>query len=84
MVVDASVIERKNKRPFLATLKTAAAAFDRGSNGSALNRLDHAFQNKVRAQISKKNPDVGDLWISIVQEIIAAYENAPANCDACD
>jgi hypothetical protein len=84
LVVDASVIERKNKRPFIATLKTAAAAFDRGSNGSALNRLNNAFQNKVRAQVGKANPDVADEWIAIAQEIIDAYESAPSDCEACE
>jgi hypothetical protein len=84
MVVDSSVVERKNKRPFLATLKSAAAALDRGSVGAALNNLNHAFQNKVRAQISRQNPDVAAEWIRISQEIVAAYETAPEDCEACD
>ena len=72
MQVEESVIERGNKRPFLATLKTAGAAFDRGQFGSAINRLERAFQNKVRAQVGKDNPDVAEEWIRIAQEIIDA------------
>jgi len=82
MVVNDSVVERKNKRPFIATLKTAAAGFDRGSVGSALNRLESAFQNKVNAQIGKDNPDVAEEWIRIAQQIIDAYAE-PQDCEAC-
>jgi hypothetical protein len=66
------VIERGNKRPFLATLKAACAAFDRGSYVAAINNLQKAFQNKVRAQVGKGNPDVAEEWIRIAQEIIDA------------
>ena len=83
MVVEESVIERQNKRQFLATLKTACAAFDRGSVGSALNRLEHAFQNKVRAQVGRDNPDVAEEWIRIAQEIVDAISNPP-ECEGCD
>ena len=81
--VEESVVDRATKRPFLATLKTACAAFDRGSVNSALNRLDKAFQNKVRAQIGKNHPDVAEEWIRIAQEIIEAYTAEPA-CSACE
>jgi Concanavalin A-like lectin/glucanases superfamily/Bacterial Ig domain/Immunoglobulin domain len=80
MVVNDSVIERATKRPFLATLKTAAAAFERGSFGSALNRLQNAFQNKVRAQVGKRNPDVAEEWNRIAQEIVDAFDH-PQDCD---
>lgn len=82
MVVNDSVVDRKNKRPFIATLKTAAAGFDRDSVGSALNRLQDAFQNKVQAQIGKDNPDVAEEWIRIAQEVIDAY-NDPQECEGC-
>jgi len=70
-VVDDSPIERGNKRPFVATLKNATAAFDDGRTGAALNML-HAFQNKARAQVGKANPDVAAHWIALAQMIIDA------------
>jgi hypothetical protein len=83
MVVNDSIIARSNKQPFLATLKTAAAAFERGSYGSALNRLTKAFQNKVNAQVGKTNPDVADEWNRIAQVIVDAVTNPP-ECEACE
>jgi hypothetical protein len=80
MVVNDSVVERGNKRPFIATLKAACAAFERGSDGAALNMLNHAFMNKVRAQISRDNPVEAAEWNRIAQEIIDAYARAQ-DCD---
>jgi len=61
----------KNKRPLIASLKSATASLDRGSFTSAENQL-HAFQNKVRAQIGKTDPALADELISDVQKIIDA------------
>jgi hypothetical protein len=81
LVVNDSIVERKNKRPFLASLKAAAASFDRGSLSSGPNQLK-AFQNKTRAQIGRQNPDVADEWIRIAQEIMDAIDQS-ADCEAC-
>lgn len=70
-LVNDSTIERKNKRPFIASLKAAGASFDRGNNTSAINQL-HAFQNKVRAQVGKTNPVEAAKWIRLAQSIIDA------------
>jgi len=70
-LVDDSDIARKNKRPFIATLKSASAAFDRGNDKAALNMLN-AFQNKVRAQLGRTDPDVAAEWIAAVQALIDA------------
>jgi hypothetical protein len=67
--VDDSNIERKSKRPFIASLKAAAASFDRGNNTAAINQL-HAFQNKVRAQVGPANPAAAAQWIRLVQAIV--------------
>jgi hypothetical protein len=83
MVVNDSVVERGNKRPFIATLKAACAAFERGSDGAALNMLNHAFMNKVRAQISRDNPAEAAEWNRIAQEIIDAYSRAQ-DCGGCE
>ena len=72
-LVNDSSIERKNKRPFIASLKAAGASFDRGNNTSAINQL-HAFQNKVRAQIGKTNPAEAAKWIRLAQSIIDAVD----------
>jgi hypothetical protein len=71
--VNNSTIDRKNKRPFLASLKSASAAADRGQVDTAQNVL-HAFQNKVRAQVSKSDPDEAAIWISWAQSIIDGLE----------
>jgi hypothetical protein len=69
--VNDAVLDRKNKRPFIATLKAGAASFDRGNATSAVNQL-HAFQNKVRAQIGSTDPALAEEWIRLAQAIIDA------------
>jgi len=69
--INNSTIERKNKRPFIASLKAASASSERGNNTSAANQL-HAFQNKVRAQVAKDNPTEAARWIAWAQDIIDA------------
>jgi hypothetical protein len=71
--VNNSVIERGNKRPFLASLKATIASFDRGNSTSGMNLLG-AFQIKVRAQVRKGNPEIAAVWIRIAQEIIDAMK----------
>jgi len=68
-------VARKNKRPLIASLKAAAASFDRESMQSGLNQL-HAFQNKVRAQIAKDNPAEAAAFIAGAQKIIDAVNCA--------
>jgi Bacterial Ig domain/Bacterial TSP3 repeat len=81
LIVNDSVLDRPTKRPFIATLKAAVAALDRGSVGAGLNQLK-AFQNKVRAQIGKDNPDVAEEWVRITQEIMdGASHPQDCNCD---
>jgi hypothetical protein len=71
--VNNSSIERKNKRPFIASLKAAVASFDRGSCNSGSNQLK-AFTNKVRAQVSRSNPDVAAEWIALANAILAQID----------
>jgi len=70
-LVESSDVDRKNKRPLIASLKAAAASFDRGDFGAGLNQLN-AFQNKVRAQIAPNNPDAAQAFTDCAQEIIEA------------
>jgi CHRD domain/Bacterial Ig domain len=76
-LVDNADLGRKNKRPLLATLKAAAAAFDRGDFTPALNQLE-AFQNKVQAQIARDNPAAAAAFIECAQKIIDAIDCAAA------
>jgi len=69
--INNSTIARGNKRPFIATLKAASAAADRGSIEAAANQL-HALQNKLRAQVSKSNPAEAARWTAWAQSIIDA------------
>lgn len=69
--VNETDLDRKNKRPFLATLKAAQASFDRGDNTPALNQLG-AFQNKVRAQLGRTHPETAAAWIRLAQAIVNA------------
>jgi len=69
--VNDSTIARSNKRPFIASLKAAAASADRGNNESLAGQL-HAFQNKVRAQVARNNPAEAASWIRWAQSIIDA------------
>jgi hypothetical protein len=66
--VNEANLDRKNKRPFTATLKAVVASFDRGNNTSGRNQLQ-AFENKVRAQIGQTHPGLASQWISLAQAI---------------
>jgi hypothetical protein len=73
-----SDIVRKNKQPFIASLKNAAAAFERGSFGAGINMLE-ALIHKFEAQL-KQNPDLQAQWIKEVQSIIDGMSK-PVTCD---
>ncbi len=68
-LLNESNLERKRKRPLLATLKAAVASFDRGSFTSGRNQL-HAFENKVRAQIASADPVLADSLIQAAQNVL--------------
>jgi len=67
--VDNADLERRNKRPLIASLKAACASFDRGSCESGVSQL-RAFQNKVRAQVGRTQPDVADALITLTEHIL--------------
>jgi HYR domain-containing protein/PKD domain-containing protein len=71
--IDQADMGRKNKRPFIATLKAAVAAFDRGSFEAGLNQLQ-ALQNKVRAQLGRTDPALADSIIAAAQAVIDAVQ----------
>ena len=72
-LVDNATVERKNKRPLIATLKAACASFDRGDFIPAMNELQ-AFQNKVAAQIARANPNEAAAFITCAQQILDAIQ----------
>jgi hypothetical protein len=70
-VLDDANLGGHNRQPLLASLKAAAASFDRGDNTAGCNQL-RAFQDKVRAQLAPAQPDLAGRLISAAQVIIDA------------
>jgi hypothetical protein len=75
-----STIERKNKQPFIASLKNAGAAFERGSCGAGINMLE-ALIHKFEAQL-KHDPDLQAQWIRQVRSIMEGLCE-PLKCEGC-
>ena len=69
LLVDQANLERRNKRPLIASLKAVTASLDRGNFTAGANQL-HAFQNKVRAQIAPSDPALAQSLIDGAQNII--------------
>jgi parallel beta-helix repeat protein len=67
--VNDSDLGTKNKQPLLATLSAALASFERGNLNAGANQLG-AFQNKVRAQVSRIDAALADELINAAQQII--------------
>jgi hypothetical protein len=72
-MIDEADMARSNKRPFIASLKAAAASFERGNMTPARNQL-HAFQNKVRAQIARTNPVLAAELIDAAQRVLNSLD----------
>ncbi|PYJ02240.1 MAG: hypothetical protein DME25_16550, partial [Verrucomicrobia bacterium] len=66
--VDQANLERRNKRPLIASLKVGTASFDRGNFESGANQL-RASQNKIRAQVA---PVDAALASSLIAAAVAA------------
>ena len=71
--VEDSALARQRKRPLVATLKAAAASFDRGNYQAALNQLQ-AFEQKVSAQVAPLAPALGREWLRIADAIALLAE----------
>jgi hypothetical protein len=68
LLVNELNLERKNKRPLIASLKAAAASFDRGRFDTGANQL-HALQNKLRAQIAPHDAEAAGIILRAIEEI---------------
>jgi hypothetical protein len=75
LLVDSMNLSRRNKRPLISSLKSAAESFARGSVVSGLNQLE-ALQNKLRAQVAPTNPAEAQFLSECVQKIIDAVDCA--------
>jgi hypothetical protein len=64
-----SELGRRNIQSLIASLKNAAAAFDRCDARPGVNQLE-AFKNKVRAQIEPVNPELAAKLIAAVDQVI--------------
>ncbi len=74
--VDAAGIRRQDSQPLIVSLKSACEAFDRGSTGAGLNKLQ-AFQAKVNDLIAPTNPTVAAQLIALAQQVIDAIKAQP-------
>jgi hypothetical protein len=73
LLVESTPIQRKNKRPLIASLKAACDSFDRGNFGAGINQLE-AFQHKVRAQVERNDPAAAQAFHECAQRIIDALD----------
>jgi len=75
-LLDGMNLDRKNKRPLIASLKAAVASYDKGDHEhTAANQLN-AFQNKCRAQIGRNNPADAAALIKAAQDVVDAVDCA--------
>jgi hypothetical protein len=88
---DATLLSRKNKQQFIASLKSAAASFERanwrdhtfpygGSFGAGINKLE-ALINKFEAQLNE-DPGMQQAWIERTTSIIEGM-SMPVECEGC-
>lgn len=70
-LVNDSSLPRNRQRPLLASLTAAKASFEKGRMVPGTLQLK-AFQNKVRAQVAKLNPDLARDLISASRAVIDA------------
>jgi hypothetical protein len=75
LMVDELALPRQSKRPIIATLKSAIAAFET-DRSSAVNQLETA-QNKIEAQLAPQYPEIAAMLIDAIEEIIEAFESSP-------
>ena len=68
-----SDLGRSNGTPLIASLKAAAASFDRCRIIPGVNQL-YAFQNMVRVQIAPFDPDMAARLIEAAQQVIDAVQ----------
>jgi hypothetical protein len=66
-------IPRNILRPLSSSLQTALNSCERGDGNGAINQL-HAFQNKVRSQLSRSDPATADALIQAAQSVIDSIE----------
>ena len=57
-------------QPLIGTLSAALRSIERGNFVAAVNQLQ-AFQNKVRAQVSRSDPALAASFVGVAQEVIA-------------
>jgi len=63
----------RHKRPLLATLEAALVSIQRGNCHAAAGQL-HAFQNKVRTQVSSRDSDLAMELTGAANQVIAALD----------
>jgi hypothetical protein len=71
VLLHASDLGRRNIQPLVASLKNAAAAFDRCDSKPGIHQLE-AFKNKVHAQVEPLNPELAAELIAAVEQVLRA------------
>ena len=65
-------------KALVATLYAALHSIEQGNPVAAVNQLQ-AFQNKVRAQVGRRDPALAESFIQMAQEIIEALSGGQTN-----
>jgi hypothetical protein len=73
--LEQSPVDRKTKRPLAASLKSAAASFEREAFIAGLNQLS-AFENKVRAQLLYRWPSQAQALLDSTRRLRTALADA--------
>jgi hypothetical protein len=71
-LLNGMTIERRNKRPFIVSLKDACLYFEKDRCKTGINQLE-AFQNKAKWQIGLHNPVEAQQLIDAAQAVIDAF-----------
>ena len=77
MSSESTAVERKDKRPLIASLNAAINTLEHGTLNAGYNQLQ-SFQKKVQSQIGKDNPTEAQAFIDCVENILKALECAVA------
>jgi hypothetical protein len=72
-IVEQSGLTRKEKRPLIATLKTACAKFEKGRCHEG-EQLLKAFKNKVRAQLWRRHRALAEQLIRVTDVLLECIE----------
>jgi hypothetical protein len=77
-LIEEAQTEWRRSQPLVATLYAALHSIERGDSIPAINQL-RAFQNKVKAQLGRRDPALAGSFIEMAQQIIDALTGGTTN-----